>query len=120
MIGELRSTNHLIVEVATKGDAAWFDKNADRRIRLRKAVAMEFSEDVGRAPVGMEWFAIVLEAQPGARMRQPVALPIGFDVGDMDDSALFSLFQQAAPQDAKDLLGKLRAAKLPGTAKRAG
>lgn len=116
MAGELRSTNALIIAVATKGDAVWFETNPHRRIRIRKAVAMEFSEDVGQAPVGMEWFAIVLEAQPGARMRQPIALPIGFEVSDMDDSALFSLFQQASPSGAKDVLSKLRSAKLPGMA----
>lgn len=117
MAGEIRSTNELIIKVATQGDAVWFEKHADRRIRIRKAVVMEFSHDIGQAPVGMEWFAIVLEAQPGARMRQPIALPIGFNVGNMDDGALFSLFQQAAPSGAKDLLSKLRVAKLPGTAK---
>jgi hypothetical protein len=116
LAGDIRSPSSLIVEVATQGDAMWFERNSDRRIRIRKAVTREFSEDVGQAPVGMEWFALVLEAQPGARMRQPIALPIAFDVSDMDDSALFSLFQQAAPSGAKELLSKLRAAKLLGTA----
>lgn len=119
MAGEIRSTNKLIIEVATQGDAVWFERNSDRRIRIRKAIVMEFRDDIGQAPVSMEWFAIVLKAQPGARMRQPISLPIGFDVSDMDDNALFSLFQQAAPSGAKDLLSKLRMAKLPGTAKAA-
>ena len=117
MAGEVRSIEALVVEVATQGDAAWFDKHPDRRIRIRPAVSMEFNEDVGSAPVGMQWFALVLEAQPGARIRQPVALSIGFNVEDMDDSALFSLFQQAAPPSAKEILGQLRSAKLPETAR---
>ncbi len=117
MAGEVRSIEALIVEVATQGDAAWFDKHPDRRLRIRQAVAMEFNEDVGSAPVGMQWFALVLEAQPGARIRQPIALSIGFDVEDIDDGALFNLFQQAAPIGAKKILGQLRSTKLPGTAK---
>ncbi len=117
MAGEVRSIEALIVEVATQGDAAWFDKHPDRRLRIRQAVAMEFNEDVRSAPVGMQWFALVLEAQPGARIRQPIALSIGFDVEGLDDSALFSLFQQAAPSGAKEILGELRSAKLPGTAR---
>jgi len=67
---------------AASGDAAWFGKNPDRRIRIRQAVASEFSEEIGRAPVGMQWFALVLEAQPGARVRQPVALSIGFNISN--------------------------------------
>jgi hypothetical protein len=61
----------------------------------------------------MEWFVLVLEAQPGARLRQPIALPIGFDISDMDDSALFALFRQAAPDSARDMLKTLRATRLP-------
>lgn len=115
MSNEAGAIQGRVVHIATQGDAGWFEKNPDRRIRIRQAVPMEFSEDVGQAPVGMAWFALVLEAQPGARLRQPIALPIGFDVSDMDDSALFALFRQAAPDSAKDLLKTLRATKLPGT-----
>lgn len=117
MAGEVRSIQSLVVEVATQGDAAWFDKHPDRRLRIRQAVATEFNEDVGSAPVGMQWFALVLEAQPGARIRQPVALSIGFDIEGLDDGALFSLFHQAAPHGAKKIIAQLRSAKLPGTAK---
>ena len=115
MSDEAGATLGRVIHIATQGDAGWFEKNPDRRIRIRKAVPMEFSEDVGQAPVGMAWFVLVLEAQPGARLRQPVALPIGFDIGEMDDSALFALFRQAAPDGARDLLKTLRATKLPGT-----
>jgi len=65
----------------------------------------------------MRWFVLVLEAQPGARLRQPIALSIGFDISGLDDGALFSLFKQAAPVESRDLLSKLRAAKLPGITK---
>lgn len=116
MAGDVRALQERLVEIATQGDAVWFEKNPDRRIRIRQAVAMEFAETTRQPPVGMQWFALVLEAQPGARMRQPLALPIGFGIDDLDDSALFSLFQQAAPAGAKALLTKLRATKLPGTA----
>jgi len=54
LAGDIRSPSSLIVEVATQGDAMWFERNSDRRIRIRKAVTREFSEDVGQAPVGME------------------------------------------------------------------
>lgn len=116
MSNEARAMQGRMVHIATEGDAGWFENNPDRRIRIRNAIPMEFSEDVGRAPVGMAWFVLVLEAQPGARLRQPIALPIGFDIGDTDDAALFALFRQAAPDGASDLLKTLRAAKLPGPA----
>lgn len=117
MISHPRSIHDRMLEVATQGDATWFEKNPDRRIRIRQAVASEFADDIGQSPVGMQWFVLVLEAQPGARIRQPIALPIGFDISEMDDGALFSFFKQAAPVEALDLLNKLRATKLPGSAK---
>jgi len=117
MISTPRSIDDRIAEVATHGDAAWFNNNPDRRIRIRQAVAGEFAENIGQPPVGMRWFVLVLEAQPGARLRQPIALSIGFDISGLDDGALFSLFKQASPVEARDLLSKLRAAKLPGITK---
>jgi hypothetical protein len=102
-----------LIDIATQGDAAWFEAHSDRRIRIRQAVANEFAADIGTPPVGMLWFALVLEAQPGARIRQPIALPIGFAAGDLDDAALFSLFHQAAPAEAKTLLAKLRKTRVP-------
>lgn len=117
MASEVHAIEERVIQIATQGDAVWFDKHPNRRLRIRQAVAMEFNDDVGSAPVGMQWFTLVLEAQPGARIRQPIALSIGFDVEGMDDSALFSLFQQAAPSGAKKILSQLRSAKLPGTAK---
>ena len=102
-----------MIEVATQGDAAWFDRHPDNRIRIRNAVDREFPTDFGPAPVGMSWRAIVLEAQPGVRLRQPVALPlhIGNDLGDHD---LFALFMQAAGPDARDMVRQLRGVRLPG------
>lgn len=96
-----------MIEVATHGDAAWFEKHPDNRIRIRNAVAGEFNEDFGPAPVGMSWRAIVLEAQPGMRMRQPVALPLNVD-NDLSDHDLFALFMQAAGPEAKDTISRLR------------
>lgn len=116
MTSHPRSIHDRIIEVATRGDATWFEKNPDRRIRIRQAVANEFADTIGQSPVGMQWFVLVLEAQPGARLRQPIALPIGFDISGMVDGELFSLFKQAAPVEARALLGKLRSAKLAGLA----
>ncbi|KQM72227.1 hypothetical protein ASE72_12445 [Sphingomonas sp. Leaf20] len=113
MTGGAQTMQARLIEIAKQGDIAWFAANPDRRIRIRQAVAQEFADDIGASPVGMTWFALVLEAQPGARIRQPIALPIGFAIDDMDDAALFSLFQQAAPADAKALLSRLRTTRLP-------
>lgn len=103
-----------MIEVATQGDAAWFETHPDNRIRIRNAVAGEFNEDFGPAPVGMSWRAIVLEAQPGMRMRQPVALPLNID-NDLSDHDLFALFMQAAGPQAKDTISRLRKVNLHGT-----
>jgi hypothetical protein len=112
MASERPALQKQLLGIATAGDALWFANNADRRIRIRPAAAMEFNENLGQAPVGMRWFALVLEAQPGARMRQAIALPLDFDSSALDDSSLFSLFQQAAPPEAKKLLERLRSTKL--------
>jgi len=104
-----------MIEIATQGDAAWFDGHPDNRLRIRNAVAREFSEDVGPAPVGMSWRAIVLEAQPGVRLRQPVALPLHIG-NDLDDPDLFALFMQAAGPEARDMIRQLRGVRFPGKA----
>ena len=117
---EVRAIHERVIELATLGDAAWFEDNPDRRIRIRNAVPMEFSEDVGPSAPGMLLRTLVLEAQPGVRMRQPVALSAGIPIDGLDDEELFSLFMQVAPREAKDMLGKLRSRKLPGTPRLAG
>lgn len=114
---EIRALNEKIIEIATQGDAAWFEKHPDNRLRMRNAVPMEFNRNLGEAPVGMTWRAIVLEAQPGVRLRQPIALPMGGGNEDMDDQQLLALFIQVAPPEAKSILTQLRDLKLPGTPK---
>ena len=105
----------LAVEIATAGDAAWFAKAADRRLRIRNMVPGEFPDVTGAPPVGMAWRTIVLEAQPGARSRQAIALSLGTDLDALGDEALFDLFLQAAPKGARDVIACLRAMKLPAT-----
>lgn len=114
-MGEIRALHERVIEVATQGDAAWFEKRPDRRIRLRNAVPMEFNQDLGQPPEGMTWRALVVEAQPGVRARQPVALPIGIDNETMGEDEMFKLFMQAAPKEAKSMIDKLRRVKLPGS-----
>jgi len=98
-----------VIEIVTQGDAAWFETHPDNRtrIRIRNPVAWEFNEDFGTAPVGMSWRAIVLAAQPGMCMRQPVALPLHINNG-LSDHDLFALFMQAAGPEAKDAISRLR------------
>lgn len=112
-MADVRAIHEKLMEIAMLGDAAWFQENPDRRIRARKAVSMEFNRDLGRAPAGMAWYALVLEAQPGARMRQPVALPSDIVLNTMGDQDLYAIFMKAAPAEAGDMLRKLRSAKLP-------
>lgn len=114
-MGEVRALHERMIHLATQGDAAWFKKRPDRRIRLRNAVPMEFNQDLGPPPTGMTWRALVIEAQPGARARQPVALPVGIDNEAMAEDDLFNLFMQAAPKEAKSMIDKLRRVRLPGS-----
>lgn len=107
--------NHkaLAVEIATAGDAAWFGTHLDRRLRIRNMIPGEFDDVVGLPPVGMTWRTIVLEAQPGARTRQAIALPIGTDIDALTDRDLFDLFLQVAPPGARAMIASLRKIKLP-------
>lgn len=116
-MGEIRALQERIIEIATQGDAAWFENKPDRRVRLRKAVPMEFNQDLGEPPVGMTWRAIVVEAQPGVRARQPLALPTSIENEALDEQELFDLFLQVAPPEAKGIIDQLRRMKLTGTPK---
>lgn len=109
-----------MIEIATQGDAAWFETQPDSRIRIRNAVPMEFNENLGEPPLGMSWRALVVEAQPGARARQPIALPVGVANDSLDEQELFALFVQAAPSEAKGIIDRLRRIKVPGTPTAAG
>ncbi|WEK00198.1 MAG: hypothetical protein P0Y59_00410 [Candidatus Sphingomonas phytovorans] len=111
---EVRPINERVIELATLGDAAWFESNADRRIRIRNAVPMEFNAVTSQLPAGMTLHTLVLEAQRGVRMRQPVALSAEVAIDELGDDELFALFMQAAPIEAKDALKKLRSTKLSG------
>jgi len=119
-MAEIRALNERVIEIATQGDAAWFEKNPDSRLRMRNAVEMEFNRNLGAPPVGMTWRAIVLEAQPGVRMRQPIALPMGISNDGMNDQDLLDLFMQVAPNEAATLLTHLRSVKLAGRPKPTG
>lgn len=110
----IRAIHEQMIEIATLGDAAWFAANPDRRIRIRKAVTMEFDRNLGGAPDGMEWHALVLEAQPGARVRQPVALLAGTPLAEMGDEDLYAIFMRAASPEAREMLKTLRSTKLAG------
>ena len=96
------------VDIATAGDAAWFDRHHDRRLRIRNLVAGEFADVSGLPPVGMAWRTIVLEAQPGARSRQAIALPLDLDIDTLHDPDLFDLFLQVAPPGARAMIASLR------------
>ncbi|MEG3164052.1 hypothetical protein U1701_05540 [Sphingomonas sp. PB2P19] len=114
MINEQRPVSRTqATQIATAGDAAWFGSHADRRLRIRNMVPGEFDDVTGPAPVGMAWRTIVLEAQPGARSRQAIALPIGTAIDDLADEDLFDLFVQVAPPGARDVIATLRRVKLP-------
>ncbi len=108
------SANSMAVEIAAAGDVSWFARNPDRRLRLRTMIPGEFSDVGGEPPVGMAWRTIVIEAQPGARSRQAIALPLGVAIDTLTDEALFALFVQAAPPGARQAIAALRKVKLPG------
>lgn len=110
---ETKAVTERLIAIVTQGDVAWFETHPDNRIRMRNAVPMEFDEDIGTAPVGMTWRCIVVEAQPGVRVRQPVALPIAASNDGMSDQELFALFMQAAPPQAKRMIDQLRAMRAP-------
>lgn len=114
---EVRAIHEKVIELATLGDAAWFESNPERRIRIRNAVPMEFNGIAGPSPVGMVLHTLVLEAQPGVRMRQPFALSVDAASSELGDEALFALFMQVAPPEAKEALKRLRATQLPGAPK---
>lgn len=103
----------LAVRIATAGDTAWFDTHRDRRLRLRDMVPGEFDDVSGAPPMGMAWRTIVIEAQPGALIRQAIALQIGLAIDTLGDEDLFGLFVQAAPPGARQIIASLRKTKLP-------
>jgi hypothetical protein len=109
----MRNEGIRVAEIAIAGDGSWFDKHPERRLRIRTMIPGEFDDVVGQAPVGMAWRTIVLEAQPGARSRQVIALPLATDTEALGDGDLFDLFLQVAPPDARAMIASLRKVKLP-------
>ncbi|MCP8889542.1 hypothetical protein [Sphingomonas faeni] len=109
----MKNGKALVNEIATTGDASWFDKNPERRLRIRAMIPGEFDDVGGPPPVGMAWRTIVLEAQPGARSRQAIALPMSMAIETLTDGDLFDLFLQVAPKGARQVIASLRKVKLP-------
>lgn len=114
-MAEAMALQERLIEIVSQGDAAWFEQQPDRRMRMRNAVAMEFNANLGEPPVGMSWRALVVEAQPGARVRQPIALPTSVKNDSFEEQELFALFVQVAPPEAKDIIDRLRRVKLTGS-----
>jgi len=112
-VAETKTLSERLAAIVTEGDAAWFAAHPDNRVRMRNAAPGEFNEEIGTAPVGMTWRCIVVEAQPGVRVRQPVALPVSVSNDSMDDQQLFGLFLEAAPREAKRMINQLRAMRVP-------
>jgi hypothetical protein len=75
-------------------------------------VTSGFDDIVGLSSVVMMCQTTVLEAQPGARTRQAIALPINVDAELLGDG---DLFVQGAPARAHEMIASLRKMKLPRT-----
>lgn len=103
------------VDAATEDDAAWFEANPDRLFRLRNRVPGEYeAHQIDLPPPGLTPRTLVVQAQPGVRMRQPVAVFADVRNDEVTDAQLFAFFEDTANFEMRELLAKLRKVKLPG------
>jgi hypothetical protein len=103
-----RAIHSEAIERACEDDRSWFQRNPDRRFRLREAVRFEFNGPV-EAPEGMMLLALVAQVESGFRFRMPVALPIDNHFSSIDDEQLGAMFMRFAPKHVrKQFKGKTR------------
>lgn len=104
------------VEAASRDDAAWFAANPDRQLRLRDRIPGEYeAHQIDLPPPGLVPRTLVVEAQPGVRLRQPVTVFAQVRNDQVTDADLFAYFQETANLEMRQMVAKLRKAKLPGT-----
>jgi hypothetical protein len=109
------------VEKASSDDADWFEANPTRNLRLRDRIAGEYEAfEINIPPPGTTPRTLVVQMQPGVRMRQPVAIFPHIKNDEVTDAQLFAFFQDVAPFQAKEMANKLRKVKLAGKPKRGG
>lgn len=107
------------VDAASQDDAAWFEANPGRKLRLRNRIAGEYeAHQIELPPPGLTARTLVVQAQPGVRMRQPVAVFADVRNDEVTDAQLFTFFEETANLEMRQLLAKLRKVKLSGEPKR--
>jgi hypothetical protein len=107
------------VEAASKNDAAWFEANPHRNLRLRDRIPGEYEKlDAGLLPPpGTTARTLVIQMQPGVRARQPVAIFEYVKNDEVTDAQLFAFFKENYPLESQQLISKIRNIKLPGKPK---
>jgi hypothetical protein len=105
------------VDAASRDDAAWFEAYPERNLRLRNRIPGEYEQfDAGMLPPpGMTARTLVIQAQPGVRVRQPVAIFSDIHNDDVTDAQLFAFFKENYPAESQALISKMRKIKLPDT-----
>ena len=103
------------VDVASEDDAAWFEANADRVFRLRNRIGGEYeAHQVDLPPPGMTPRTLVVQAQPGVRIRMPVSAYANVSNDGTSDAELFVFFEEVASLEMRETVAKLRKVSLAG------
>lgn len=114
MTNDKTPTTAAPVDQPSSDDAAWFAAHPDRQFRLRHRIGGEFVASQIQLPTaGLSPRTLVIQAQPGAWLRQPVDVQADVRNDDVTDRQLFAFFEQAASADVKDAVRTLRKARLP-------
>lgn len=116
--GEMRGPG---VEAAADDDAGWFEAHPDRHLRLRDRIPGEYeAHQVTIPPPGLVPRTLVIQPQPGVRLRQPVAVYAHVNHDELSDAQLFAFFEESASFEIKQMVSKLRKVKMSGKPRQRG
>jgi hypothetical protein len=79
---------------AFEDDRNWFEKNSERRFRLRKLIPYEFNAPISPLSDGWTWRVLVDRNLAGTCVRIPVWVPVLLPNEGAEDEHLAVIFRQ--------------------------
>lgn len=93
-----------VIDRTCEGDREWFEANPNRLFRLRDMIPYENNGPIEAPPDGMSWRTLIVQLEPGMRLRAILSVPAKLDNEDADDQQLASIFMPLAPKPLRKML----------------
>jgi hypothetical protein len=96
---------------AVEDDRNWFEKNPERRFRLRKLIPYELNGPTSPLSDGLSWRVLVDQNLIGTRVRIPVWVPVLLPNEGAEDEHLAAIYKQLSSKTIDSAVAATEALK---------